>query len=695
MSKLQTRSVLEWSDPPRVDGEKEIERRKGFFALSLFRIFVSLCAGAIVCFGWYFEDRPRAFRVGEPSPRTYIAQMSSTFVDSAATEDLRSAASDSVANVRVRDADATKIVSERIIALRGEGSIAYAPSELAKIVEALPDASRARVLAVTAEIAADNFDRSASELEQTSVLWSALEKVEMDQSEKNIVFQLLNAMLVPTISEDSEMTDLLRREIAAGVPDVVRERSPNDVIVSVGEIITEEIAAQLILEGYRDASIPWKTLAFVAASVFAWTLWITWLGIVPKSNVMPKEWIFITVVLLIDWILQRISISIGIDLLPSLLLAGWAYLTLPPSFAFHLVMGGAFFGYLIASPTMVGVLASGCVISVITAGLAHRFVRGASSRMMIWRGIFDLGVCVSIISSLTRWGLGLIVSWQSFGFDLVLSAFWSSFAIAILPIWESIFGMLSPLKLIELTLPSQKLLKRLQSEASGTYYHTMQVSLLAEVAAEKLGLNSLLVKAGSLYHDIGKLKSPFLYTENQAGYNPHDRYAPQKSSELIISHVSNGLQLADEEKLPERIKDFIREHHGRSTQMYFYNKAQKAAEKEGEGAAMPDKANFRYPGPNPRSPETAVLMVADSVEAAMRGAKGSLESVEQYEEFIGRVIKTKLDEGMLDRVDLSFSDISVIKKVFTETIYYMYHIRDIKAAPGQAQLPAHTGDADR
>ena len=234
-------------------------------------------------------------------------------------------------------------------------------------------------------------------------------------------------------------------------------------------------------------------------------------------------------------------------------------------------------------------------------------------------------------------------------------------------IYERAFGLVSDVSLLELSDTNTKLLRQLSEKAPGTFQHSMQVANLAEAAALEIGANSLLVRVGALYHDIGKMENPIYFTENQkTSLNPHDQLTPEQSAKVIIKHVSDGVELAHKNKLPKRIIDFIKTHHGRSLTYYFYRKAldQNPDTKE---------EDFRYPGPIPFSKETAILMMADSVEAATKSLKNP--TFEALNEFVDRIIKKQLDDNQFANSDISFKEIEVIKRVFKDKLTNIYHVR--------------------
>ncbi|MEA1960329.1 MAG: HDIG domain-containing protein [Bacillota bacterium] len=240
--------------------------------------------------------------------------------------------------------------------------------------------------------------------------------------------------------------------------------------------------------------------------------------------------------------------------------------------------------------------------------------------------------------------------------------------IGALPYLETAFGITSMIKLLELSNPNHELLKRLILEAPGTYHHSLMVGNLAEATAESIGANPLLVRVGAYYHDIGKIKRPEYFIENQRGFNPHEKIAPALSALIVTSHVKEGLELAREVRLPEVITDFISGHHGTSMTKYFYRQAV-----EEDGTQNVNEETFRYEGPKPHSKEVALVMLADSVEAAVRSLPEL--SVDKVREMVRKIINDKLNEGQLEECDLTFRDLDVIARNFCKVLEGVYHKR--------------------
>lgn len=233
---------------------------------------------------------------------------------------------------------------------------------------------------------------------------------------------------------------------------------------------------------------------------------------------------------------------------------------------------------------------------------------------------------------------------------------------------EKTFGFLSSISLVELSNINTPILRKLSETCPGTFQHSLQVSILASAAATKIGANAQLVRTGALYHDIGKMSNPVFFTENQSSVNPHNQLEFDQSAQLIISHVTEGIKIAEKALLPPALIDFIKTHHGQGKAKYFYNSYKNA---------YPDKAIneelFTYPGPNPFTKETAILMMADSVEAASRSMQEYTE--ENIQQLVNKIIDGQIADGLLKNAPLTYRDVEDIKEVFTEKLKTMYHTR--------------------
>lgn len=252
--------------------------------------------------------------------------------------------------------------------------------------------------------------------------------------------------------------------------------------------------------------------------------------------------------------------------------------------------------------------------------------------------------------------------------DIVISGVALLFTYPLLYLIEQAFGFTSSVTLIELNNTNSPIIRRLAKEAQGTFIHSIQVGNLAAEVAARIGAKVQLVRTGALYHDIGKLTNPGFFTENQAGYNPHDKLTEEESAQIIISHVTKGVELADKHRLPKVIKDFILTHHGASMVRYFYVQA---VNKYGEENV--DKAKFTYPGPNPFTREQAILMMSDAVEASSRSLKEY--TTEAITELVNRIIDGQVANGAFVNCPITFRDISEAKQTFIDSLQVIYHTR--------------------
>jgi hypothetical protein len=244
-------------------------------------------------------------------------------------------------------------------------------------------------------------------------------------------------------------------------------------------------------------------------------------------------------------------------------------------------------------------------------------------------------------------------------------------AYMLLWVLEQLFDVTTDLTLLELSDTNQKLLKELSLKAPGSFNHSLQVANLAEAAADRIDANALLTRVGALYHDIGKMKKPEYFVENQrSGSNPHDRLKPRMSALIIASHVKEGLEMAKEEGLPNRVLKFIPTHHGTARIEYFYRKA---VEQTDEDDSPVLESEFRYPGPRPDSKETGIMMLADSVEAASRSLDDPTHK--RLKSLIDLIFKERIEDGQLDDTDLTFQDLSRIKDTFLQMLLGIYHVR--------------------
>ncbi len=325
---------------------------------------------------------------------------------------------------------------------------------------------------------------------------------------------------------------------------------------------------------------------------------------------------------------------------------------------------------------LVGIVLGGdafAMLANLLAGAAGAYsVSGLKDRVSMTRAAAYVGGMMAITSLL--YGLvsgdGEVMSVWYVG--LANGIISTVMTLGCLPFFESLFGLVSPMRLLELSNPGHPLLKRLLMEAPGTYHHSILVGNLAETAAQAVGADTLLVRVGALYHDAGKLKRPYFFVENQfAQGNPHDKISPALSTLVITSHAKDGVELARQHRLPPAVTDIIRQHHGTGLVQYFYARA--AAGSGGTKDVAVAEDDFRYPGPVPQSVEAAIVMLADSVEAAVRSMPDT--SPWQVKSMVKKIVWGKLNDGQLDQCDLTLRDLHSIENAFLGVLTGIYHER--------------------
>jgi len=315
------------------------------------------------------------------------------------------------------------------------------------------------------------------------------------------------------------------------------------------------------------------------------------------------------------------------------------------------------------------------VLTSFLAGLIGIF---SVSKVKARGDIIRAGLNVSFILVFLIGGLSLLQQnqdWRnliwSVGGGIINGLLVGILANGLLPYLEDLFNMTSSVKLLELSNPSQPILKRMLVEAPGTYHHSIIVGNLAETAAEDVGADSLLARAAAYYHDIGKLKRPYFFSDNQfGGENPHDKTSPNLSALIIKSHVKDGVELAGENGLPSKITDIIKQHHGTNLISYFYQQALQDNKHDDI-----EKKDFRYDGPKPQSREAAIIMLADITEAAIRSKNFNKNNHDRIEGFVRGLVKDKLIENQLDQSNLTLTDLDTIVKSFVKVLTGIYHQR--------------------
>ncbi|MFA9399353.1 MAG: HD family phosphohydrolase [Clostridiaceae bacterium] len=322
--------------------------------------------------------------------------------------------------------------------------------------------------------------------------------------------------------------------------------------------------------------------------------------------------------------------------------------------------------------TVIGYNVEAMIILFLSSVLGSLTIKKLQQRNDIMYSVIFISVILSIITFTEGYLLSnnIIDVIMRTGYVALACMLSGILALGLLPFLESIFGIVTTIKLLELSNPNNSLLRKLSMEAPGTYHHSILVANLSEVAAEQVGANSVLVRTAAYYHDVGKIKRPYFFKENQLGKdNPHDKITPNLSTLIITSHIKDGLELANENKIPKDILDIIEQHHGTTLVKYFYITMKNSSE-------FPEdikEEDFRYKGPIPGSKEAGILMLADSIEAAVRSINAPTKG--KIEEMVNNIIKDRLNDGQLDNCDLTLKDLNKIRKSFLKVLSGVYHQR--------------------
>lgn len=498
---------------------------------------------------------------------------------------------------------------------------------------------------------------------------------------QEIVKLLSINVLRPNMIYNQEATEKARKEAEDSVKPVQKNVKAGEIIVREGERVTaEQISVLEQLGIQRSKSYPLTLLGLVFFILLSFYLVVEYLK---RYNAdiynNEKQMLLIGLIFIITILLTRFLTIIEIGNRPGVnAMTGYLAPVAAGAMLIAILLDDklAYFLTMIMA-IYVGMLTGGnqlsfAIVAFVSGTVGVYRVSRLSQTSDLAKSGLHLAVA-NIVSILT-----LFIITGNFSLNLALlsiiigtiSGLLSAILmIGAIPYLESAFSITSMIRLLELSNPNNDLLKRLLLEAPGTYHHSLMVGNLAEASAESVGANPLLVRAGAYYHDIGKIKRPEYFVENQRGnVDPHAKIAPALSALIITSHVKDGLELAREGHLPSLITDFITGHHGTSLAKYFYNKA---LEDDGEGQI--NENSFRYEGPKPQTKEVALVMLADSVEAAVRSMQDL--NTEKIREMVRKIIKDKLDDGQLEECDLTFKDLDVISRTFCKVLEGVYHKR--------------------
>ncbi|MCD6309938.1 MAG: HDIG domain-containing protein [Candidatus Eremiobacteraeota bacterium] len=472
-------------------------------------------------------------------------------------------------------------------------------------------------------------------------------------------------LIVPNLKVDLEATAREQQEAMARVEPVRTYISKGQVIIRKGDIVTPQHLEILSALGLYRPRVNWQELiGYVVIALFTMALTIIYLGHLGKKRLLDDNYLLLMALVVIPILFAcrwfgHFSPYLAPVAASSMLLA--ILVEMRVAIFFTAIMSffvGIFTGSI--APAVVSIF---CGISAVLAGIKiqKRWDLVTASIVIIGANVFAvLGYELAAKSDIIELARDILLG----GLNGLASGI---VAIGALPLLENLFGITTHFRLLELSNPSEPLLNKLMTEAPGTYHHSIIVGNLAEAAARVVGADPLLARVGSYYHDIGKIRRPYFFVENQLGeQNPHDKISPSLSHLVITSHVKDGVELARKHHLPEPVIDIMEQHHGNSLLSYFYQRAKKINDEA-------DKEEFRYNHPKPVSKEAAIIMLADACEAAVRAL--NTNDPNKIGISIRNVIRDIVADGQLEESELSMRDVSSIINAFTKVLTGIYHAR--------------------
>lgn len=494
------------------------------------------------------------------------------------------------------------------------------------------------------------------------------------------MIEIAQFAIIPNYIYDAEATERLKHEAAESIEPVLI--SEGQLLVKEGEIVNHDIYEQLRLVGLLDDSLnvyPYIGLALLVVlliTVFAHFINDTQTTAQKNNNhLLMLTLIFIVTVVILKMSSLLVTLDIrGIGfIVPVSIGAMLITLLIHPRLAFFTSIIFAVIGSVLFNEESSGTFQFTYGLYILLSSWAGAYFLSISKRVT---RILLAGLFVSGINILSVVALLFIKTVQNNWIELGMNvgfAFLSGFiaavvTIGLLPFFEAPFGILSTTKLIELSNPNHPLLRKILVEAPGTYHHSVVVGNLAEAACETIGENGLLARVGAYYHDLGKTKRPHFFIENQMGLgNPHDKISPQLSKTIIIAHPYDGAELLREYKMPKEMIDICEQHHGTTLLKYFYHKANEKADQP-----IPE-SQFRYPGPKAQTKVSAIVGIADSVEAAVRTIQKP--TPDKIEALVRKIIRDRLEDGQFDESDLTLRELDQVAVSICETLKGTFHQR--------------------
>jgi cyclic-di-AMP phosphodiesterase PgpH len=657
-------------------------------------------------------------REGEPAPRTILAEEAVRVVDEEATERARQSAAESVEAVLVYDAEAQRAivsdVREVFVSTRAVRAAATTdtsePDADGRTTRPTPAAQRDQLTeslpelpeeVVGALVALSDGDLEIVERETVAIAQQlARQRIEPDEVEERLAVDLpvelalrslpgdtgttvvtpvLETKMGPTVTVDLDTTAADRTRAADAVADVASSWLPGQEIVREGQLVgpLEYLAIEQLRVGGTSA---WLTLGRALLSMLV----VTAVGAVYLQRMQPRVWVDPRKLVLLGLLTTAYAaLTVGSAVLVEATSSGWAYAVPAGAYAMlaalliHPVVGIA--TMLPAAIIVLLVIPSSAAVAVFAAAAVLTSVpltTRIASRSDLRSATLRAGVSYPILAAAVVLVFGMV---EQVPIALAAGALNGALTAVVvqgaLPFLETLFRLPTVTALLDLNARDHPLLRELEAKALGTYNHSVMVASLAERACRAVGANPLLGSVAALYHDIGKVRHPHFFIENQQGIaNPHDELEPAVSATVIQNHISDGVELATEYRLPPEVVECIGSHHGTMVVGYFYERALRAA--GGDRSAVAEE-HFRYRGSKPRSKEAAILVLADCSEAttrAMAMSRGTLPR-EEIEATVDRLLAERIDDGQFDTCDLTFRELYIARDTIVESLVGIYHPR--------------------
>jgi len=634
---------------------------------------------------------------GEASPRAILAPHKVTYLSEVLTERERQRRADAVeeaytpadreiarqqiskaqevlAHIEAVRKDRTSSLDERVQAIQAIPNLQISV-EVINTALSLQDEDWHRVTTETLRVLDMVFQDPIREqdLVETRRQVPRLINPSLPDDEQELITALARSFIVPNSFPDPQQTAERRREAREAVKPVQRTIEKGEAIVREGDIVTSLDLEELQALGLLRQEIQWGDIvgAIILVLVIVGALGAYVFFFHPECWSHPRRALLLSLSLIATASVAKLMVP-GHTVLPylfplttlSMLIALLldTQLSIVTTAALSVIVG-----YMAGSSLQVGAYAlfGGTIAALSVHRMEHlsTFVRAG-----LYTSLANLSTVIAFQLLLHNYEAVALL--QLTGMSLANGALSASLTFAAFSLLGRAFGITTVLQLLELARPTHPLLRQLLLDAPGTYHHTLIVSNMAERAAATIGADALLARVGSYYHDIGKILRPYFYSENQSdGENVHEKLDPVTSAQIIISHVSDGLVLAKRYGLPEKIKAFIPEHHGTMLVSYFYRMALQNA----QDRQAVDESSFRYPGPKPRSKETAIVMLADSCEARIRADRPA--SPGDMDRLIRKTINDRLADGQLDECDLTLRELDVIRGAFLDVLKGIFHPR--------------------